>query len=210
MEIIFEDAHLIVVSKACGETVVFGRNLKEKPLNYLLSEKLGHCVYPVHRLDKETSGVCLFAKDPQTQCRLSSLFEARKIKKTYWALVSGKLEGQGSIDAPLKLFGSGRTGVSKEGKPSSTLYHALQSCQSASLLELSPLTGRRHQIRAHLYFIGHPILGDSLYGKSAIAAPRLMLHALKILIPESNWPSFEARIPEDFENFSRKILNQEI
>ena len=210
MEIIFEDAHLIVVSKACGETVVFGRNLKEKPLNYLLSEKLGHCVYPVHRLDKETSGVCLFAKDPQTQRRLSSLFEARKIKKTYWALVSGKLEGQGSIDAPLKLFGSGRTGVSKEGKPSSTLYRALQSCQSASLLELSPLTGRRHQIRAHLYFIGHPILGDSLYGKSAIAAPRLMLHALKILIPESNWPSFEARIPEDFENFSRKILNQEI
>jgi RluA family pseudouridine synthase len=210
MEIIFEDAHLIVVSKACGETVVFGRNLKEKPLNYLLSEKLGHCVYPVHRLDKETSGVCLFAKDPQTQRRLSSLFEARKIKKTYWALVSGKLEGQGSIDAPLKLFGSGRTGVSKEGKPSSTLYRALQSCQSASLLELSPLSGRRHQIRAHLYFIGHPILGDSLYGKSAIAAPRLMLHALKILIPESNWPSFESQIPEDFENLYRRILSQEI
>ena len=210
MEIIFEDAHLIVVSKACGETVVFGRNLKEKPLNYLLSEKLGHCVYPVHRLDKETSGVCLFAKDPQTQCRLSSLFEARKIKKTYWALVSGKLEGQGSIDAPLKLFGSGRTGVSKEGKPSRTLYRALQSRQSASLLELSPLSGRRHQIRAHLYFIGHPILGDSLYGKSAIAAPQLMLHALKISIPESNWPSFEAQIPKDFENFSRKILSQEI
>ena len=210
MEIIFEDAHLIVVSKACGEVVVFGRNLKEKPLNYLLSEKLGHSVYPVHRLDKETSGVCLFAKDIQTQRRLSSLFENRKIKKTYWALVSGKLEGEGSIDTPLKLFGSGRTGISKEGKPSKTLYRALQSRENASFLEVSPLTGRRRQIRAHLYSIGHPILGDSLYGNPSITAPRLMLHALKIIIPEPNWPSFEAQPPADFEKFSRRILNQEI
>ncbi len=201
MEILFEDRHLIVLNKACGEVVVAGRNLKDKPLNRVLSEKFGQTIYPLHRLDKETSGVCLFAKDAETQRRLSHLFETRQIQKTYLALVEGKVEGQGTINAPLKLFGSGRTGVSKAGKPSLTDYHALKNGAFASLLEVSPKTGRRHQIRAHLYSIGHPVLGDSLYGHPQIPAPRLMLHAFKISIPKESWPTFEAPLPKDFENF---------
>ncbi len=229
MEIIFEDNRLIVLSKACGEIVVLGRNSKEKPLTHVLSEKFGRAVYPVHRLDKETSGVCLFAKDPETQRLLSHLFETRKIKKTYLALVEGKIEGEGSIETPLKLFGSGRTGVSKEGKPSVTRYRALcvpcsrservpnhlqgRCCDSAkngeraSLLEVSPLTGRRHQIRAHLYSIGHPVLGDNLYGRPSLKATRLMLHALSVSIPGENWPEFRAPIPKDFEDFTRALFD---
>ncbi len=207
MEIIFEDNRLIVLSKACGEIVVLGRNSKEKPLTHVLSEKFGRAVYPVHRLDKETSGVCLFAKDPETQRLLSHLFETRKIKKTYLALVEGKIEGEGSIETPLKLFGSGRTGVSKEGKPSVTRYRALKNGERASLLEVSPLTGRRHQIRAHLYSIGHPVLGDNLYGRPSLKATRLMLHALSVSIPGENWPEFRAPIPKDFEDFTRALFD---
>ena len=176
MEIIFEDAHLIVVSKACGETVVFGRNLKEKPLNYLLSEKLGHCVYPVHRLDKETSGVCLFAKDPQTQCRLSSLFEARKIKKTYWALVSGKLEGQGSIDAPLKLFGSGRTGVKRRKAVKHSLPRSSKLPERFSFGAFAPNRKATSNSRPSLFYwtphLGRFSLWKIRYRGSAADAPR--------------------------------------
>ncbi len=209
MKIIFEDARLIVVDKACGEIVVVGRNSKEKPLIKILWEKFGQPVYPVHRLDKETSGIVVFARDPETQRRLSRLFETRQIKKTYLALVDGKVKGEGRIETPLKLFGSGRTGVAKakEGKPSLTRYRVLKSGERASFLEISPETGRRHQIRAHLYSIGHPILGDSLYGHSLMTAPRLMLHAFRISIPKESWPDFEAPLPQDFEDFNLDFLS---
>ena len=111
--------------------------------------------------------------------------EGRRVQKIYLAWVLGKMEKkQGLLDYPLRAFGSGRIGVDPKGKPSQTRFKVLKTQDGVSLLEVELLTGRRHQIRVHLYHAGHPILGDPLYGQERPVggAPRLMLHAWRLLI----------------------------
>lgn len=206
MEILFEDARLIAVQKSPGEIVVSGRNSKQEPLSHVLSKLKGQTIYPVHRLDKETSGVVIFAKEADTHRVLGALFESRQVKKTYWALARGPMEGEGNINLRLRVFGSGRVGVSEDGKVAQTNYRVLKSSPEASWLELSPLTGRKHQIRAHLYALGHPVLGDKLYGKNSDdSTPSLMLHALEISL--KGWPVFRAKAPPDFLNWARRLFS---
>jgi 23S rRNA-/tRNA-specific pseudouridylate synthase len=125
---------------------------------------------------------------------LNEAFEQRRIIKTYLALVHGRVgPNEGVVDQPIREFGSGRMGVSPSGKPSITTYRVLERLGAFTLLEANPQTGRRHQIRVHLYHIGHPIVGDLRYGDRAVQQRfcRLMLHASGIDLPH---PTTGARL----------------
>jgi 23S rRNA pseudouridine1911/1915/1917 synthase len=167
----------------------------------------------VHRLDKATSGVMIVAKTQASFERLKKLFQDHRMKKTYYALVRGVPKNKkGTIDAPIGIKnGSLKRSIhsSKMAKPAVTEYAVVKIIargdgdkEQYSLLKISPLTGRTHQIRVHLASIGHPIVGDALYGKKtdAAAAPRLMLHAAALAFSDDagNRFEFEAPFPPDF------------
>lgn len=204
LKIIYEDDHLIAADKPAGQMVIPGRGETEgEPLVHQVTHHLGKKAYVVHRIDRETSGLVVFAKDAPTHKTLSTLWEERGVKKTYLAWVRGKPHSkEGLLNYPLKAFGSGRMGVGPGGKSSQTRYCIQKTDGNASLLEVEPLTGRRHQIRVHLYHMGYPILGDPLYGQDRPVGgyPRLMLHALKLDLPLSNGPlSLKTELPADFK-----------
>jgi RluA family pseudouridine synthase len=182
LRILFQDDHFIVVDKPAGQTVIPGRNLKDTlpPLVELVSKKIKKKAYVVHRLDRETSGLVVFAKDASTHRELCLLWEKREVKKKYQALVWGSVDpSEGMVEFPIKTFGSGRMGVDPAGKPSQTGYQVIRKLSRSTLLDVEPRTGRRHQIRVHFYQLGHPIMGDPLYGKERPVGGirRLMLHA---------------------------------
>jgi RluA family pseudouridine synthase len=193
-EILYEDDGLLAVSKASGDLVIPGRGTEGPSLVERLSERLGGKLFVVHRLDRGASGLVLFARDRQSHRILSGLFEGRRVRKTYWAVVEGEVEQRdGLVDRPIRAFGSGRMGMDGRGKPSETRFRVLERYSRASWLEVNPLTGRRHQIRVHLFAVGHPILGDTRYGSGfpVGGAPRLMLHALRLAFPWKGNDSFE-------------------
>jgi 23S rRNA pseudouridine1911/1915/1917 synthase len=176
--VIYEDNHVLVLNKPAG----------------LLSMAKGeYCPEPtledygllVHRLDRDTSGVVILAKDPETQKMLRKQFQDRKTRKTYYAVVEGhpKLP-EAMIDLPIarNLKRPTTFQVDQNGKPSQTYYKVLQQNNKYSLLELKPTTGRTHQLRVHLKYLNTPILGDIVYGNPD---ERLFLHAkdLEITIP---------------------------
>jgi RluA family pseudouridine synthase len=181
-KIIYENNDFIVVSKETGIPVIRGRGgLKDKLSLYdVLKEKYKE-LFVVHRIDRDTSGLVIFAKNAKTHRELSIKFERREVKKNYLAVVWGKPEKIFEIiDKPLFQYGSGRVGVSDNGKKSVTEVEFLKEISSDfSLVEARPLTGRRHQIRVHLYSSGHPVVGDRLYGDRVmqLRCPRLMLHS---------------------------------
>ncbi len=161
----------------------------------------------VHRLDRATSGVMICAKNIETLKWLQKQFSSRKVIKTYIAVVGGTLKEQEAvIDMPIernpKAPATFRANVS--GKQAQTKYRVLQANSKHSLLELQPLTGRTHQLRVHLEKIGHPIVGDNLYGGEE--ANRLFLHALslKVSLPDGVSNTFEAPLPKEFEMFMEK------
>jgi tRNA pseudouridine32 synthase / 23S rRNA pseudouridine746 synthase len=183
--VFFENDRLIAVDKPAGQAVIPGRNLGDdySPLVESVSKKLGKKAWVVHRLDRETSGIVVFAKDAAAHRELCLLWENREVEKIYRALVHGSFpQAEGLIEFPLKPFGSGRMGFHPQGKPSQTEYKVLEKFHRSTLLEAKPWTGRRHQIRVHFYHLGHPVMGDPLYGRERPVggAPRLMLHACRI------------------------------
>jgi RluA family pseudouridine synthase len=170
-------------------------------------------VYPqaelVHRLDKGTSGILLFAQNPKMLKELEQLFKGREVHKTYLAIVEGKVkERQGKIENALgeirRFAGQVIWGAVPEGKGlyACTIWKSLAVQSQASLLECYPETGRTHQIRVHLSGIGHPILGDHQYCKQfkcAYKPARILLHASKIEFPLANkLISITCPLPEDF------------
>jgi RluA family pseudouridine synthase len=200
--IVYEDARLLVCDKPAGVPVVPGRGPSPEPLKAALERRTATAVFVVHRIDSGASGLVIFSKDPRAHRALCLQFERRLARKTYLAAVEGVILDPGVIRSPIKEYGSGRMGVHPEGKPSRTSFRVLEGLPSASLLEVHPATGRRHQIRVHLYSIGHPILGDTRYGRSRPVggAPRLMLHALELGIegPDGRPMHFRAEPPPDF------------
>ena len=183
LSIVFEDKKIIAVNKPSGQAVIPGRGLEQEPLVTQVTAHIGTKAFVVHRIDLETSGLVVFAKDADIHRKLSQLWEERGVKKTYLAWVQGTFEKtEGSFRGHLKEFGSGRMGVDPKGKPSETHYKVLKTSGENTLLEVEPLTGRRHQIRVHFYHSGHPVLGDPLYGKERPVGgqPRLLLHAAKL------------------------------
>lgn len=204
LEILYEDKRMLALNKPSGQLVIPGRGESPGlPLAHELEERLKKKIFVVHRLDRGASGVVLFAKDATMHRRLSGQFENREIEKSYLVLAQGRLEGSGTVDSPIKAFGSGRMGVHPTGKPSRTDYRVLESFPNATLLEVSPHSGRRHQIRVHLYSLGHPVMGDPLYGEDRPVGgcARLMLHAWTIACPRA--PAEPLRVkaepPADFQ-----------
>ena len=154
----------------------------------------------VHRLDRDTSGVMIGARNEQTATLLQKQFADRKTKKTYIAVIDGHLKNHSAkIDLPIGRNPSAPSTfrVDAKGKPAVTNYTVLNTNDKLSLVELRPVTGRTHQLRVHLQYLGAPIHGDRVYGK---AADRLYLHAqkLEITIPMSDRKVFEAPVPADF------------
>ncbi len=160
----------------------------------------------VHRLDKTTSGVMIIAKTQASFEQLKKLFQEHRMQKTYVALVCGALRNKkGTITAPIGIKnGSLKLSIhsSKMAKPAITDYVVIQHLGDQALLRVHPRTGRTHQIRVHLASMGHPIVGDTLYGKKtrSSAAPRLMLHATALAFSDDrgNRFEFEAPLPADF------------
>jgi RluA family pseudouridine synthase len=182
--VLFENDDIIAVDKPEKLASIPERNRENVSLLRILCETMERKLYTVHRLDKQVSGVILFAKTPEAHRQLNLMFEHRQVHKTYMALVHGEITGQrGVIDKPLRCFGSGRMGEDIErGKPCRTEFCVLERMPGYTLVQVHPVTGRKHQIRAHLFGIGHPIVGDALYGDKSIQKtfPRLMLHSLEI------------------------------
>lgn len=209
--ILHQDERLLVVDKPAGVLVVPGRGEgRAAPLARTLGEALGLRLFVVHRLDRETSGVLVFAKDAETHRALCALFGGREVLKTYLAAVAGRWGRPRLLDQPLRQFGSGRSGVSQGGKPSATEVREVEAFGSAaSLVEAKPRTGRRHQVRVHLYAAGHPVLGDTLYGKPgelSKRAPRLMLHASQVAFTLGGKPfAAQAPLPADFSAFLARL-----
>ncbi len=204
LEIIRETPELLLVNKPSGLLTMPARGglAKEKHLVGLLHQRFGS-VFITHRLDRDASGLILFARTPEAHRYYSGLFETRAIEKKYLVVAEGKVaEDRGEIDKPLKQRGSGRMSVAFDGKRSLTKYSVMERLRGATLLEVSIVTGRRHQIRAHLYSIGNPVLGDSLYGEAAKQSkyPRLMLHSWRLRFTDlaGKTMSAEADPPADF------------
>lgn len=205
IEVLKEAPDLLVVNKPSGLLTMPARGelAKEKHLVGLLHQRFGK-VFVVHRLDRDASGLILFARTEKAHRYYSGLFETRAVEKHYLVVAEGRVaEERGEIDKPLKQRGSGRVSVAFDGKPSVTRYEVLERHKTATILDVSIATGRRHQIRAHLYSIGNPVLGDRMYGDAARQAryPRLMLHAWKLKFNDMATCKpvrFEADPPADF------------
>jgi RluA family pseudouridine synthase len=182
--ILLDDGRLLAVDKPEGIPCIPDRRGTPGHLRQLLEEATGRRLFVVHRLDTDTSGLVLFAQDADLHRWLSIQFQEHRVLKEYTALVIGLPEPpEGTIDSPLRRFGSGRTAVDPtDGKPAVTTYRVTEGLGRWSLVSLRPLTGRTHQIRAHLYSTGHPVAGDLMYGDRAVQSgfPRLMLHATRL------------------------------
>lgn len=195
-ETIYEDGNTIVLNKPTGLlSMAKGEYCPEVTL-----EKFGLLV---HRLDRDTSGVVIMAKNPETQSFLRKQFQARKAHKTYYAIVEGRPKlDEARIDLPIARDKKRPTTfrVDPSGKKSETYYKVIKTDGKHSLLELRPTTGRTHQLRVHLKYLGHPILGDQVYGNEK--ADRLYLHAskLEITLPGGKRTVFEAALPQEFNN----------
>jgi 23S rRNA pseudouridine1911/1915/1917 synthase len=226
LDIIFENGDLMLVNKPAGMvvhpsvghstgTLVHAALAHAPDIAGIGGEKRPGVV---HRLDKDTSGLILLAKNDQTQRFLQDQFRLRKTIKTYLALVDGKPPTPaGRIEAPVgrdtvhrKLMSV--TGINK-GREAVSEYRSLETFREHTLLEVHPLTGRTHQIRVHLKFIGCPVAGDTVYGHRNATVPlkRHFLHAssLTILLPGETAPrTFEAPLPDELEQVLEKLRNE--
>jgi 23S rRNA pseudouridine1911/1915/1917 synthase len=198
LEIIHEDRDLIVVNKPVGMLSHPSHREKSGTLTNALAHHLlrapggGAKAGLVHRLDRDTSGVVLFAKTPRAHRILSNAFRERKVKKSYLALVSGRVaRDSGEISAPI---GSDPNAwphwrVMEDGRPAVTRYQVRRRFAAHTLLELEPLTGRTHQLRIHCALIGHPIVGDPVYAPSPdpivarLGLRHQVLHAHRLAFP---------------------------
>lgn len=221
LDVLYEDDDLLVINKPAGMVVHPGAgNLDGTLVNAVLAylpqiRSVGEPARPgiVHRLDKDTSGVILLAKTQNAYDHLVRQFKSRKTKKTYLALVdgipptpTGRIEANIHRDQYLRQ----KMAVAYEGKGRRAIseYRTVKSYPGHTLLEVNPLTGRTHQIRVHLSYLGTPVAGDRIYGrrKASIPGKRFFLHAEKIGIEllDGSYKEFLAPLPEDL----KKILDQ--
>lgn len=223
-EILYEDEDLAVIYKPPGIVVHPAPGHRKGTLVHGLLKRLkdlsgiGGKLRPgiVHRLDKETSGLMLIAKNDATHQALVRAFKERKIQKEYLAIIYGKITPfKGKIGNPIERHPVHRKkmAVVKDGKEAITLYEVLRYFKKASFVLAKPLTGRTHQLRVHFSSLGHPILGDPLYGglKPDLPKPeRLMLHAKALSFEHprtGKMISLTKETPEDFERYI-KILEE--
>lgn len=226
IEIIHQDENIIVVNKPAGISVhPVKPDENETLVNWLIYkfpevENVGEdFLRPgiVHRLDKDTSGIMVVARNQKSFEELKNLFKTRKIEKKYLALVYGRLKDKrGVIDKPIARSSNYKKQVIAGKKTKTkvrlavTEYRAIKRHNDYSLVEVSPKTGRMHQIRVHMNSIGYPVVGDKIYGskkvKSKISVPRQLLHAksIKFELFGKNY-FFKTKLPQDFETFLNRV-----
>ncbi len=235
IDIIHEDGDIIVINKHAGLVVhpapghygdtlvnaLVGRHLKKEDFKFT-PQRLGI----VHRLDKDTSGVMVVAKSEKMRLQLSALFKKKEVRKIYSCLVHGVIEREGRLSTMIDRDSRDRkkfTAKSLKGKDAETIFRPAEVFYNATLLEVKILTGRTHQIRVHMNYMKHEVLGDPMYGdrnkdmalveylgydKKSVSdlLPRQLLHARELAFANpitGKKMKFEAELPEDFE----KILN---
>lgn len=231
LDVLYEDGDLIVVNKPAGMVVHPAAGHRK---GTLVNALLYHCPdlsgiggkeRPgiVHRLDRDTSGAIVVAKNEVAHLGLAKQFKARQVKKVYLALVYGEIKGkEGKVTTPIgrHIIERKKMGVrTRKGREAATSYRVLKRLPGFTLLEVSPETGRTHQIRVHLSSIGHPVVGDRVYrGRrgaisyqlSAISlkAERQLLHAWRLGLRHprtGEYLEFEAPVPEDLHCFSQAL-----
>ena len=210
LPILYEDDDVIVVNKPSGLLTHAKGGLSDEPtVAEIIRQKTSFATDTdrpgiVHRLDRDTSGLLIIAKNPESAAHLQRQFAERTAKKTYIAITDGKPKlNAAKIDLPIGRNPSAPSTfrIDPNGKPAQTTYHVLAENDAQSLVELKPTTGRTHQLRVHLTHLNVPILGDRVYGKSSDC--RMMLHAqkLEVALPSGERKVFEAAIPDEFKKF---------
>lgn len=180
-EVVFEDETLLGISKPAGLLSVPGKTDPD-----CLQSRLAE-TYPdallIHRLDMDTSGLMVFARDKAAQRHLGLQFERRHLEKTYLAVITGEMANtEGVVDLPLIVDWPNRPlqkVCHETGKQSRTAWRVIEKNAAQTRVELRPETGRTHQLRVHMAALGHPILGDPFYGNKS-SAPRMLLHAERL------------------------------
>jgi 23S rRNA pseudouridine1911/1915/1917 synthase len=233
-QVVYEDNDFLVIDKPSG-LITHQKNLEDKQPsvvdwvieNYPELKDIGEPFIAsgaevpragiVHRLDKDTSGLLLIAKNNEAFFYFKNLFQTKNIKKYYLALVHGKpKEPKSTISSPLGRIGMKRTTKIAgkkviDEKEAETEYETVKNYSNYTLLRLSPKTGRTHQLRVHLNSIGHPIAGDPVYGFKKLSPPpelnRLFLHAyrLEFLTPDGKSLALEADLPGDLSSILEKL-----
>lgn len=223
LDIVYEDHDLLVINKPAGMVVHPAAGHETGTLVHaVLSHSpemvgIGNEKRPgiVHRLDKNTSGLIIVAKNDKVHRWLQDQFRARMVQKTYLALVDGQPPTpSGRIETPIGRSPASRKKMAvvppHKGRSSITEYRTLEKFDKHTFLEVHPITGRMHQIRIHLQFIGCPVVGDTVYGlrKPSLPLHRHFLHAAKLIIslPSDNNPrTFEAELPQELDQALRHI-----
>ncbi|MGL6161458.1 pseudouridine synthase [Microbulbifer sp.] len=207
LSVVYCDEALLVLDKPSGLLSVPGRDPAHRDSLASRAQERYPGALTVHRLDMDTSGLVVMARNPVVHRNLSAGFRSRQVEKTYCAKVWGELEGDaGEIDLPLICDWPNRPRQKVDleaGKPSLTRWEKISLSGGCSLVRLKPVTGRSHQLRVHLEATGHPILGDPFYAhpQARAAAPRLLLHAAELALthPESGeWMRFTSAPDERF------------
>ncbi len=214
LSVLYEDDYIIVINKSEGLLSIATEKQEKSTafrivMNYMKQSDLHNRLYIVHRLDRETSGVLLFAKDKETQMRLQENWQRMVCEKIYYALVEGVVEQEeGTIHTWLTEEPKSKKVYSFDydngGQESFTDYKVVKRYKENTLLEVNLRTGRKNQIRVHLQAIGHPIVGDKKYGGNTSPIGRVGLHAARLTLfhPATNKKiSFEAPTPEKITKF---------
>ena len=207
--IIDDNDDFIVLNKKSGVSVQGGTKSKKNLIDIFSKSEIfkGSKPYSVHRLDKETSGVFIMAKSRQSAQLLTSLFRLRKVYKTYLAICNGEIENNsGELNDELIRYDNGKKIIEK----AKTTYKIIDKNFNSSLVEMNPITGRKHQLRKQLLNIGCPIIGDDKYflnDRKRIKTKNLMLHAYKIKFMINNIQyNFKAKYNDIFEDFLKKNI----
>ena len=223
--IIYEDNNLIIINKPRGLLLQQDGDNAHESLDKIVSDYLKAIAMPVHRLDKDTSGLCVFAKNKKTADEMGKIFnDHSQIEKHYLALVSGRINEDGVVDAPLrKSFERKKMVVAplKSGAKSAiTKYHPVEQFKEYTLLDISLLTGRTHQIRAHMSYIRYHVVGDIKYGdykinnifKREFGFENQFLHAYKLKFLDINGPlnylknkEFSVDLPLELQEILKKL-----
>lgn len=221
LDVVFEDDHLIVINKPAGLVVHPGSgNWAGTMLNALLQHAPSLAQIPragiVHRLDKDTSGLLVVAKTFVAQTALVRQLQDHSVTREYVAVVHGFLQQSGSVEAPIGRHKTQRTrmAVAPNGKPAITHYEPLEHYTQATLVRCQLETGRTHQIRVHLTSIGHPLVGDQVYGahRKTPAFTRQALHAQKLALTHPGTGrrcSWSAPLPKDMQQLIQRLENAE-
>ncbi len=205
LDVLYEDDYLLIINKPKGIIIHdVSNSLCNFVADYYNKNNINLNIRFAHRLDKDTTGVIVFVKCPLTLSYFNHFIETHEIRREYLAIVNGKFNNKkGTINAPIgeDRHISNKKRVSKTGKEAITHYEVIKEYNNYSLVKLLLETGRTHQIRCHMSYVGHPLVGDKLYGDKSNYNGRFLLHSHKITFihPITNKKiTIEAKVPNDF------------